>query len=430
MRFVIYSIIVLLVAGGLAIVSQQDPGYLMISFRGWTIETSAIVAIAAVLITFLVLYFAFRILISTGLMPKRVRRWHREHSDNNSRKSLAHGILELQMGKWSKAEKLLLRGMRNEDLAPLAYMGAARAAQSLGANDRRDSYLDHARLQTPKSILAITIAQAQIQAEGGHDKEAINTLAKLSVSQQNNPYVLKLQSQLYTNIKDWPALVSLLPLMRRYSALPQHEYDNTEHLAYSGLISHVAHNKDSQALLETWKEMPKRLHKKEDLIADITCSLINSNQSNEAEKILFKSLNKNWSDRLIYIYGLLDGNAEINLNRACNWLPEHKDSPALLLSLGRLAMRSHQWQNARKYFEESIKILPNSETYQELGNLLVFLNEEPQALECYRRGLSLTSDNIIQSEQKTGVIEHAKLPRPKSSLEEKAHYSPELAARA
>jgi len=412
MKLVIATIIVLLGAAVVAVYAMQDPGYIMLSFRDWTIETSFVLFAVAMLIGFVLLYAAFRLLIATGLLPRRMGRWRRRHGADVGRKQLAQGMMKLNLGQWQAAEKLLIKCARNEELAPLAYLAAARAAQGQGVEARRDGYILLAQQKTPKDSLALTIAQAQIQADFGKPQQAIATLNLLPGNQHKNKAVLTLLTQLYTDNKDWPALVKLLPEIKHSKALPLSSYFATEHLAYSGLINHVARHKDATALWETWNSVPKNLRSKEDIMVDFACSMIKFGQADAMEEILYHRINKDWSDALVYIYGLLDGDAEINLVRSRNWQKKHSNNPVLLLTLGRLAMRAHQWEVARDYLQQSLEITANAETYQELGNLLAFLNEPTQALECYRRGLALTSEHSPQPELKSGLVERASLPRP------------------
>ncbi len=412
MKLIIAIIIVLIGTAYLAVYAMQDPGYIMLSFRDWTIETSFVLFAVAMLIGFVLLYAAFRLLIATGLLPRRMGRWRQRHGVDVGRKQLAQGMMKLNLGQWQAAERLLIKCARNEELAPLAYLAAARAAQGQGIEARRDGYIQLAQQKTPKDSLALTIAQAQIQADFDKPEQAIVTLNRLPSNQHKDQAVLTLLTRLYTDTKDWPALVKLLAEIKQNKALPLTTYFTTEHLAYSGLINHVAKHKDATALWETWNSMPKDLRSKEDIIADFACSMIKFGQADAVDEILYSRINKDWSDALVYIYGLLDGDTEINLARGRNWLKKHSDNPVLLLSLGRLAMRSHQWEVSRDYLQQSLEITPNAETYQELGNLLAFLNEQPQALECYRRGLALTSEHSPQPELKSGLVERASLPRP------------------
>jgi HemY protein len=416
MKFVIATIIVLIAAAALAVYAQQDPGYIMITFHDWTIETSFVFFAAVLLLGFVVLYFLFRLLIATGLLPRHLRRWRKLRSTNLGRKQLAKGMMKLNLGQWHDAERLLIKSARNEELAPLAYLSAARAAEGLGNTSRRDGYIQLAQKKSPKDALALSLAQAQIQTDFGHSGQAIQTLTALPSNQRNSPAVLRHLSKLYSDNRDWPALVELLPQVKQLKILPEYKFYEMELSAYRGLINHIAEHQDAQALWTAWDEMPARMRKREELVVEIACAMINFGQSDAVESLLYEQIKRQWSDSLVYIYGLLDGDAEVHLARAGNWLRKHANNPVLLLTLGRLALRAHQWDKAREHLQESLKITPQAEAYQELGNLLAFLNEQPQAVECYRRGLALSSESVVQPELKTGLVERTHLPRPNIDL--------------
>lgn len=394
MKFIIYTLAVLLGATALAYFIKHDPGYFMVSLYGWTIETSATFAILLNLLLFTALYLLLRLVSYTLALPRRIRHWRKLRAATRSRKHLIDGMMKLNLGQWFDAEKLLVRSAHHEDLAVLAYMGAARAAQGLRAKNRRDGYLLLAGDHSPGDTLALALAQAQLEAEDGHPEQAITTLDQLPLQYRNNGYALSLLARYHSELNEWPALVELLPRLRRHDALPLNQYYETEHSAYRGLIGHLAAQGDNAALWHLWDELPSRLQERDDMVAAFCCAMINLGYANDVEDLLYRRINKRWNDALVYLYGLMDGDVEIYLARAKNWLKQNQRDPILHLTLGRLAVRAQQWKNARYYLETSLKLNPSRDALNELGNLLLFLNEPKQALECYRRGLSLAGDKV------------------------------------
>ncbi len=415
MKFILYIFLALLVAVGLAYSAQQDPGYLMITLHGWTIETSAAFAIIVILLAFICVYALLRLISMALQLPLRLRRWRKLRAATSSRKQLIQGMMQLSLGQWFNAEKLLLKSASHDDLAVLAYMGAARAAQGLKVKNRRDGYLLLASDKSPNNTMALALTQAQLEAEDGHPEEAIATLNKLPLNHRNNSYALSQLARYHAELKNWPTLVELLPRLRRHDALPLNQYYELEHQAYSGLIGQLAQKGDSVTLWQLWDELPTRLQEREDIVADFSCAMINLGYANDTEELLYRHINKKWSDFLVYLYGLMDGDVEIHLNRAKNWLKTNQRNAVLHLTLGRLATRAQQWKNARYYLETSLKLNPIGETYQELGNLLAFLNEPKLALECYRRGLALMECGGVRREGKSGGVERQNPPQPKTT---------------
>ncbi len=414
MRLVIYAIIVLIAGTWLAVYASEDPGYVMISYRGLDIQTSVNMAVIVLLLAFTAFYITLRLLIATGLLPRRFGKWRKVKKEITAEKELTKGLIDLNMGRWDAAEKHLRKTTKSDHLATIGYMAAAQAAQGQGDSARRDGYLQLAQdgCKT-KTKLAVALNKARLLAESGHADEAVAILNKLPPNQLQNPAVVTQLAQLYTQLKDWPALTNLLPRLRKSKAMPMVEYYELEHTAYSGQLNHIGRSKDIAALEQFWKRLPKRLREKDDMVIDYACSLMNCGHNDDAEEVLYHRINRHWNDKLVYIYGLLDGDAEIYLARAKNWLKKHGDDPVLLLTLGKLAVRAHQFEEGRKYLEESLTITPNSETYQELGNLMVYLKETDQAIACFRHSLAMTPERFAQPQLGDERIEHAALPQPK-----------------
>lgn len=125
-----------------------------------------------------------------------------------------------------------------------------------------------------------------------------------------------------------------------------------------------------------------------DIIIEYTNSLLSLGEGSEAEVLLRKSLQKNWDNRLVERYGLVEGqDTSRQLLQAENWLKERPGNATLLLALGRLAMRNKLWGKARDYFSSSLKIHGSAGAYAEMARLLAHLGEHEKSTEYYQQGL-------------------------------------------
>ena len=115
----------------------------------------------------------------------------------------------------------------------------------------------------------------------------------------------------------------------------------------------------------------------------------------EAEKCLRHQLKRDWSRRLVQLYGLLDIE---RANKALSWgescLKEHASDPVLLLTLGRLSLRNELWGKARDYFESSYELERGPEVCAELGRLLAHLGEHELSYRCYEEGMMLNTREL------------------------------------
>ena len=115
----------------------QDPGYVLITLRGYSIETTLVVALAALLL----FWIALRIVLWLLRLP--FRHWKRR-TRRIARERLAGGLVALHEGRWARAEKLLERAASDPALRLPALLGAARAAQARGDNAEAET-LRHPR---------------------------------------------------------------------------------------------------------------------------------------------------------------------------------------------------------------------------------------------------------------------------------------------
>jgi HemY protein len=120
-------------------------------------------------------------------------------------------------------------------------------------------------------------------------------------------------------------------------------------------------------------------------------ALIAEGQTDEAEAIIRKALNREWSEELIRLYADLEATDQAKLlRRAEAWLQTRPEDAALLLVAGRLCVRNELWGKARSYFESSIAIRPSPEAWHELGQLLIRMDEADAASAAFQKGLTLS----------------------------------------
>ncbi|HKJ21585.1 MAG TPA: heme biosynthesis HemY N-terminal domain-containing protein [Gammaproteobacteria bacterium] len=402
--FLISALVVIIGGVVLALAARVDPGYILLGYHGWTVESTLVVFVAALLVVFLVFYLLLRFLVNTGRMPRRLSQWRRQRRQARARKELINGMIALAEGRWERAESRLLKRIEYSDMPALNYLGAAKAAQKLGAYERGDDYLNRAYQYRAQSELAIGLTHAELQLNSNQVDQALSTLTHLRYLAPKHPYVLKLLMQLYYVLQDWERLLGLLPDLHKYKAAEFEELEKIEQTAHVELMAAAARNNDLHGLQQQWYRVPKDFKKQEPLLQEYARDLLICGANAEAELVVYQALRKQWHQPLVYLYGLIDEDATIQLARAESWLREHKQDPTLLLTLGRISIRDNLWGKGRSYLESSLALDPKPETYKELGDLLGQLGEKAAAMECYKQGLSLVA--TVTTAKPT-----AKLPR-------------------
>ncbi len=78
----------------------QDPGYVMVSYSGWTLENSLAVA-QMLLLVYILMFVLLRLLHQVWTAPGRLRDWEQRRHQWRSRRSLIQSLVELAEGNWA-----------------------------------------------------------------------------------------------------------------------------------------------------------------------------------------------------------------------------------------------------------------------------------------------------------------------------------------
>jgi len=212
---------------------------------------------------------------------------------------------------------------------------------------------------------------------------------------QQHPVELELLHQIYFQLRDWSALKELIPDLRRYKILAEAEIADLEIKLYTELLVKAGGKGDTSQVDQQWSHVPKNLRIDNNVFLAYIKQLIVANDEVRAENLLRKQINLSWDDQLVNFYGRIKGkDPQRQFLFAKDWLQDRPGNATLLLTLGRLALASQQWQEARDYFTASLRFKKEAETCGELARLLNALGETEKAAEYYQQALA-NSENAL-----------------------------------
>ena len=395
-RFLYVCLISLLTIAGFTMYEHQDIGQVSMQFAGHSFQTNFIVMAAALLcFTFAIMLIVRSIEFLLNLFSYFTSKRH-ERLRMRAHESLNKGLIEYAEGRFSQSEKLLLQHINHSDNRLLAYLSAARAAQQLGAHDRRDEYLRQAHIESPGADIAIGLTKAELQLAHDQNEQALATLSQLYKLSPGHTYVLTLLANTYKHLQDWDELAAIIPDLKKSGHLSTESLLGFEIAVargqmnrLSGLASVVAG--DPTPLIDYWKQLAHHLKALPDVVEHYVKQLVSVSASGEAEKVLRNYLSKHWEDSSIKLYAELDVVIDNrDLEAVENWLDQHQHNAWLLLALGKRCIGRSLWGKARNYLEASIAINPMPENYLILARLLEeHMNDNDAAQEYYRQGLHL-----------------------------------------
>jgi HemY protein len=376
----------------LALLVKEEPGYVLIGWKVWTLETSLAWFLILDVIVIALVYAVVRLWVNTLTIPSRFRAWRSRRSARRARRALNKGLVELSEGHWQGAEKSLLRYADHSESPLLNYLAAARSAQQQGAHERRDQYLQLAHESMPSADVAVGLTQAELQLAHEQLEQALATLMHLRSIAPKHAYVLKLLMTLYKRLEDWSQLRDLIPELRKQKVVDEAELLHLQVIIYTGLLNQAAQASAAEQLAQEWAKIPKNLRTNESLVDCYARHLLARGQDDQAEALLRDAMKRQWSEDLAELYGQVEAtDSGKQLSTAEEWLSSHPRNPVLLQTLGQLCMRCKLWGKARSYLEASIGAGPMPAAYRVLGALLEQMEEPEKAMECYRAGLSLSA---------------------------------------
>ena len=408
-RVYLLAVVAIVVAAALGIAIAKHSGYVLIAYGSFRYQSGLWAALGAlvgiVLAVWLLRYLIGLVLTSSGV----VNPWSRRNRRRRTRIAVEQGQLDLAEGRWASAQRHLHRAAEAERQPLLYYLGAARAANELGRSEDSDNLLERALERQPQAELAIALTHAQLQMDRGEADGALETLLAMHERHPHNGQVLRLLQRLYLQRGDWPALIRLLPELRKGKVLPANELAELEQRAWGqNLNLATTREEDSQsarqALERAWQQLTSAQRQEPQLVLAYAEQLRQVGAQGEAEQVLRAALKRQYESHLARLYGLVRGEDPARqLQTAEGWLKDHPQDPSLLLTLGRLSLQNRLWGKARDYLESSLRLERNPETCAELARLLAGLGEIERSNQLFQEGLGLLDERLLALPLPEGV---------------------------
>jgi HemY protein len=390
MKILIIVALALMLGAALIWAADFEPGFVLLQYGNWSLETSLVVFSAAFVLLLVAGYLVLRSLVLVKQSPAKLSAWKQTQRHKRASQALTRGLITLEEGRWAEAERVLLRHAGNSETPLLHYLAAARAAQKQAAPDRRDNYLRLAHETTEGADIAVGVVQAELQLSAGQKEQALATLQHLREVAPKHPYVLQLLQTLYQDMDQWQEVQSVLPDLRKRHVLETSEVRALDQEAAVGQLELALTRQEWSKMAQVWDKSPSRMRQTEVMLRPYVAGLIKQGEQEQALELIEQYLRKGWSDELVYQYGQIgQGDLLKRLAIAEKWLKDKKDNPWLLLTLGQLAKASELWTKAEEYLHASIEHGARGETYQALAEVQMAEGKHDAAADTYKTGLNL-----------------------------------------
>jgi HemY protein len=373
-RNLLFWIVLALLGAVAAQMLLADPGYVLVRFRGYDYETTVA---SAALVTLLVLVGLWLLL---KLLTLPFRSW-RAHRDRRDRARLGEGLDALHRGHYDRAEKLLAQAATDGNAEAGARVAAVHAASARG-----DLAAAQAQLEAlgERHAVARAIAAAELALDGHRPTDALVAL-DAPAAQPLPPRGLALRAQALAANGQAAQAYGLLGALRQQQALPAIRLDELQEQWAEASLREAG---DANVLAERWETLPKSLRNEPGVVGAYAGRAAALRWDEAATKAIEQALEARWDESLAVLYGTLPvARREARRGHAERWLATHPASPALLLTLARLARAEGQWSQAEAYLHRAIAQPARSHARQELGHGFTTNGEETLARQCYANAL-------------------------------------------
>ncbi len=394
MRGIGFLLLALLLGAAVAVWLYADPGYVLLRWRGWVLESS-LLGFAAALIAGVVIFQLGSRLLLTGLrLPAMLRERSERRRSERARTSFEAGLSHLLEGRWSQAEIELVRRAADHPKGALNYLLAARAAQrqpGAESTERRDHYLTQASQQGSPSVFAAQLAHAEFHLERDELLPARALLRGLHERDPAHGYALELLAETLARTDDWEALRPLLAEPAAVRMLGETRHRELSVAAYAGLLQVAAREARLETLKALW-ESAGALRGQPALRRAYARGLITLNAHAEAAAQIAQGLREGWDGELALLHGeLVPADALTHLATVEHWLGEFGEKPELQWVAGRTCANARLWGKARSYLDALLRQQPTPAVYRELAKLSDATQNPAEAARFYKQGLELAA---------------------------------------
>jgi HemY protein len=392
MRFLILCLAALIAAVVLSGTLLKDTGFVVIGLHGHVIRTSFAFFVILTIVAVALGWWLWRALRGVWRAPRSLRQWSRQRRERKALRDLSDGFLALVQGDWRGAERALSDGARRADDPLLHYLGAARAAQAQQAPDRQAFYLQMAREQGDVARLPVLLNEMEVALQENRLSDARQALQQARDIDSRNDQVLRMELAFRRAAGEWSGILESLPKLAKRGVISGAQMAVFEQEAVDGLLREAEQRGEPAAVKAAWDRIARSRRQAPEIIARYARALNASNQPEEAYKVVLGGLRNHWEAALVNVYGeIKPQDALRQLKNAEDWLREHDNDPALLLTLGRLSLRNGLWGKARSYLEQLLAHSPSPEAFRLLAEAQEQLGDRDAALRCHRQGLLLAT---------------------------------------
>lgn len=378
-RSLIILLVVIVLAGYLGTLIARDPGYVLVTYDGYSLQTSLWVLLGLLTGLSLGVYLlvrAFKMLQRSGGM---YQGWRAERETARASQLTEKGLVLLAEGEFERARKFLDSGADNNKSRGLNYLAAARAANNTGDHESRETYLRLSEEADGNLARARGVVTAELALARNDPDAALDALKEI----KQNRHVASLKQKALRQRNNWQDMMAALPELRQFDAAMASEMERE-----AALLGLQAESGNDDSLNSLFKSLSAELKQSPLLLGEYARAL---QSKSHAEPVLRAAIKKSWQPELVELYGDSDDTSlKTRKKTAQGWLKQHSDDASLQFCLGCLDEISGDNSLARDHFNRCIDLGGTRRANEKLALLLAKTGEFERSHEQLRLAMGLT----------------------------------------
>ena len=388
MRWLLWFLLILLIAIGLSLFASNNEGYVLIVRPPYRLELSFNLLIILIALSFFSLHLLLRMINYARRLPASVKAYKEAQRQRDGRAALLEALHALVDGRYHLAEKSAAKALDLGEDAGLSALIAARAAHKLKRKSQRDFYLAEAERLAPEARLGRLLSQAELLLDDKQYSQALQILRHLEQIEPKYLPALRLELKVQLHLGNWDQVLTLLRHLEKEDDLELWKIKQYRQQAHIQLIKRCA--SDLKKLQAYWKTLTPEEQLNARIAETAAQAFSAAGDGNQASRILGMSLTKNWDSDLVELLGDCESDNPLKqLQHAEYWLTMQEGDAKLLLALAKMCIRQQLWGKAQSYLEASISVKPSAKAHFILADMLERAGEHQDAIQHYRRGAEL-----------------------------------------
>jgi HemY protein len=369
-RSLLLLLVIVVLAGYLGTLIARDPGYVLIAYGDYSMQTSLWVMLGIVLAGSLLFYALLRITGIVRKAPEAYRGWRGHQQTQRASDLTIKGMRLLAEGEYQRARKFLDSGARNNEAKAINYLAAARAADDMDDREGRESYLRLAE-ETDKSLArARSVVAAELALDRNEPEVALRVLKDI----KSNHYISQLKARALRQSSDWKEMLAALPDLKKTDTTLALDIERE-----AVELGFTSSELDDEARHNLFRSMSVPLKKDPAYIAMYVWSL---EDKDVVEPVLRTAIKKAWQPALVALYGELGENTQqMRLKVAEGWQKQHSADAALQYCLGSIYEQGGEMSLARECYARSVELGSLPQASRKLGELLAAEGQYERSVE-------------------------------------------------